>query len=163
MAHKLDIFDVMAAVDKRNKGFLEGQSPEARKGFAPPVALRWASTVQGPQAEAYLICVNEFANGNFHDLYEHPDLQFKLLTLAGSGKSQRHQWIPITKQAKTATPVHTFVSQFYPLANHREIDMLVKRFTADSFQDFVHRSGCSPEEAKEIISVFNKSDQKNKR
>jgi hypothetical protein len=157
MAHKLDIFDVMAAVDKRNKSFLEKQTPEVRKGFAPPVALRWASTVQGPQAESYLICINEFANLNFHDLYEHPDLQFKLLTLAGCGKAQRHQWIPITKQARTATPVHAFVSRFYPLANHREIDMLVSKFTPASFEDFVNQSGCTPEEAKDVISAFKKS------
>lgn len=154
--HKLDIFDLMAAVDKRDSGFLDRQDPDVKKAFTPTVALRWTSAVQGPQAADYLYCTNEFANINYHDLYEYPDLQFKLLTLVGAGKTQRHQWIPVAKQMKTTSAIHAFVSRFYPLANHQEISMIVNKFTLTTFEEFVNSSGSSPEEAKDIISAFKK-------
>ena len=153
--HKLDIFDLMAAVDKRDKGFLDRQTPEMKKGFVPMVTLRWASAVQGPKQDDYLIAVNEFANVNYHDLYDHPELQFKLLTLAGAGKPQRHQWIPVAKQGKSVTAIQKFVGRYYPLASTAEIDMLISKFTPDTFTDFVNQSGCTPEEAKDAISAFN--------
>jgi hypothetical protein len=157
MAHKLDIFDVMAAIDKRDKGFLERKTPEERKGFVAPVALRWASAVQGPEAADYLILVNEFANPHFHDLYEHPELQFKLLTLAGSGRvTGRHKWIPVAKAGRSATILQEFIGRFYPFASNREIDMLLDLHTPETFSDFLNQSGCTPEEAKDIISAFNK-------
>ena len=155
--HKLDIFDTMAAIDKRDKGFLDRQSADIAKTFAPPVALRWASAVQGPQAAAYLILTNEFANQNFHDLREYPDLQYRLLTLAGCGRPQRHQWIPVAKQGRSATALQEFVGRFYPLASTREIDLLIDLFTEETFDEFVNECGCAPEEAKDIRGVFKKS------
>lgn len=154
--HKLDIFDVMAAIDRRDTDFLDRQEPDTKKAFTPLVAMRWASAVQGPQAENYLILTNEFANIHFHDLYEHPELQFKLLTMAGCGKSVRHQWIPTSKRSKAVSKICEFVGQYYPLASDYEIDNLVSRFDYDGFAEFVYSTGCSPEETKEILNVFKK-------
>ncbi len=156
-AHKLDIFAVMGAIDRRDKGFLDRQTPEAKKGFVPIVALRWASAIQGGPAEDYLLAVNEFANISYHELHEHPELQFKLLTMAGTGRSQRHQWIPVAKQGRSSTALQRFLEPYYPLASAAEIDMLISKFTPETFTDFVNQSGCTPEEAKDAISAFNKN------
>lgn len=153
---------MMSAVDKRDKSFFDRQKPELQKTFAAPVALRWTSAVSGPQAEAYLICTNEFANANFHDLYEYPDLQFRLLTLVGSGKPQRHEWIPIAKQGRSISALHDFMARFHPLASPSEIDLLLDLHDRESFAEFVNQSGCSPEETKDFISAFNKSAEPKK-
>jgi hypothetical protein len=154
---------MMAAVDKRDKGWFDRQKPELQKTFAPPVALRWASCVQGPEADAYLILTNEFANPNFHDLYEYPDLQYRLLTLAGCGKvTNQHKWIPIAKKGKSGDALHAFVARFYALASTAEIDMLIDMFTPETFDEFVNQSGCTPEEAKDIKGVYKKSREPKK-
>ena len=156
---KLDIFDVMAAVDKRDVGYLSRQPADVQKGFAPPVVLRWASAVKGPEAENYIWLVNDIANVDYHSLYEHPELQFKLIALCGAGKPQRHEWIPIAKSAKSSSKVHAFLANFHPLANHREIDMLIGQHTLETFTDFVYSSGADPEQAKELLDAFKKQSK----
>lgn len=153
---KLDIFDVLAAVDRRDLGWLDRQPPEAKKEFAAPVVLRWASSVQGPNAEHYLWLVNEIANIDFHTLYQHPELQYKLIAMCGVGKNQRHQWITNAKVTKKAPKVHTFLSRFHPLASAREIDMLIGLHTKETFTELVYASGAAPEEAKDLIDAFKK-------
>jgi hypothetical protein len=153
----LDIHAMMSGVDKRDREWFDRQTPELQKTFAPPVALRWASAVQGPDAESYLILVNEFANPNFHDLYQYPDLQYRLLALAGRGRPIRHEWIPITRRGKAGTALQEFVGRYYSLASLAEIDLLIDLFTPETFEEFVNQSGCSPEEAKDIRGVYKKS------
>jgi hypothetical protein len=154
---KLDLFnDVMPAVDKRDIGFLSRQPDDAKKEFAPPVVLRCASIVTGPQAENYIWLVNELANIDFHVLYQHPDLQYKLIALCGSGKVQRHQWIAPAKVSRSSSKVHAFISEFHPLASDREIDILIDLHTKETFTDFVHQSGVSPEQSKALIDAFKK-------
>ena len=158
-AHKLDIFETLRAIDKKDYGYLDRQPEESAKGFAPPVVLRWTSAVKGPMAEYYLCLTNEIANRRFHDLYEYPDLQYRLLAACGAGSIQRHEWIPMAKEGKTTAKVQSFVGSFFPLASVREIDLLVDMFTTETFNEFVNDSGCSPKEGKDLIDAFKKSQK----
>lgn len=153
---KLDIFDVLGAVDRRDLGWLDRQPDDVKKEFAAPVVLRWASTVQGENAEQYLWLINDIANIDFHTLYQHPELQYKLIAMCGAGRSQRHQWITNAKVTKKSPKVHAFLSQFRPLASAREIDMLISLHTKETFTELVHASGVTPEEAKDLIDAFKK-------
>lgn len=157
-AHKLDIFETLAALDRKDYTFLERQPEEDRKGFAPPVVLRWMGAVQGRDADLAMVVTNEIANVNFYDLYEHPELQYRLLAAAGLGTRQRHDWIPFPKQAKTTKGVEAFIARFYPFANHQEITLLVSQFTRETFVEFVDRSGCTPAECKEAIDAFDQKE-----
>ena len=154
---KLDIIhDVMPAVDKRDMGFLERQEPDAKKEFAPPVVLRWASAVRGPQAENYVWLVNEIANVDFHVLHQHPELQYKLIAMCGCGKRQDHQWIPPAKVTRQAPKLHAFLSKYHPLASAKEIDLLINLHTLETFIEFVNGSGADPQESKDLIDAFKK-------
>lgn len=155
--YKLDIFEVLAALDRKDYDFLSRQSDEAAKAFAPVVAIRWMSATQGPLAEYYLRRTNEVANRQFLDLYEYPDLQFRLLATCGSGTAQRHVWIPMAKDGRTGAKIQTFVGQYFPLASFQEIDILVDQFTIETFIEFVNDTGVPPKDAKEIIDAFKKS------
>lgn len=156
-AHKLDIFETLAAIDKRDRDFYARLPEEMQKGFAPPVVLRWASAVEGPAAEHYIWLVNDRANVNFHDIWEHPELQFKLLASCGyGGRGQRHQWIPMVGKKAKSDQVRTFLSQFWPDANDMELDILFSQFTDETFEDFVMSSGLAPDEAKEIMKAYGR-------
>lgn len=156
-AHKLDIFETLSAIDKRKRDFYANLTEEEQKGFAPPVVLRWASAVtDGPESEHHIWLVNERANVNFNEIWQHPELQFKLLASCGSGRNQRHQWIPMAGRKKKADGVREFVERFWPDANDFEIDILLNQFTDESFEEFVLGSGLTPEEIKEVLEAYGR-------
>lgn len=155
--HKLDIFETLAAIDRREKDFFSGLSPDQQKGFAPPVVLRWASAVSdGPMSEHYIWLVNERANINFWDISDHPELQFKLLASCGAGRPHRHQWVPMVKKERKSNQVRDFVADFYPNANDLELDIILDKFTDQTFEDFVLSSGKPPEEIKEVLDAYDR-------
>jgi hypothetical protein len=154
--YKLDIFDLLGAIDRRDTGYLSRQPADAQKAFTPTVALRWASSVSGASAADYLMLVNEVANLDFYALSDHPELQYKLLAVCGNGKTQRHTWIPLQKSGTQATKVHAFVAKYYPLASLSEIEYVVSQFTRESFLQFLNSSGCDPDEHKEVLTAYDK-------
>lgn len=154
--YKLDIFDVLNAIDRRDGAFLGRQDEDAKKAFAPRVVLRWAGSVRGREAAAYMTYMNEVVNVQFDDLNDHPELQFRLMAVCGAGSRQQHDWIPMTKIGKAAPKINAFLLRFWPLASASEIDLLLSKFDSTSFEEFVNGSGCSPEEAKSLIDAFNK-------
>ena len=155
MAYKLDMFnEVLPAIDRRDMGFYDRLTDEQKKGFAPPVVLRFASSAQGAAAEHYMWLVNERANVNFWDISDHPELQYKLIASCGYGGKQYHPWINIVGSKKKSDQVRTFLSEFWPDANDRELDIIFNQFTDDTFEDFVMSSGCMPDVAKEILEAY---------
>jgi hypothetical protein len=41
----------------------------------------------------YVMAVNQRANVRFFEMYEHPELQWKLLAANGIGQTARHNWV----------------------------------------------------------------------
>jgi hypothetical protein len=77
--------------------------------------------------------------------------------MAGTQSRQRHQWIPLPKsEASKSSKVEAFVWDFFPMANKAEVNMLISTLTRETFIEFVDRSGCSPEQRKEVISAWDK-------
>ncbi len=155
--YKLDIFKTLSAIDQKNYNYLKDQPDESKKGFAPPVVLKWASCVSnGAAAERQVWLINHRANINFWDIYEHPDLQYRLLASCGNGKNQRHIWINIPAKKKNMAPVYDFMRDIYPYANNRELEMLLSKYAPQEFNELVDSSGYAPEEIKEIKNVYAK-------
>jgi hypothetical protein len=156
-AHKIDIFQTLKAIDERDMDFFANLSEEERKGFAPPVVLRWASAVDGKAAEHYIWLVNDRANINFHDIWEHPELQYKLLASCGAGGRQSHKWLSMTTaKKKKADTVRFFISSFWPDANDNEVEILLNQFTEESFEDFAFSSGRTPDEIQEVLESYGR-------
>lgn len=150
---KLDIFELLSAVDHHDLEYLSKQSEEARKEFAPVVALRWASSVRKEEyADYYLIMINEMANLNFFDIADHPILQYKLMAACGVGETLHHQWIPVVKR-KSSGYLHQFLLQYWPNANDDELNILIQGFSKDEFKLFVEGTACDQQIAKKVISL----------
>ena len=163
MAYKLDIFETLGALDKRNFSFYEKLTEEEKKGFAPPVVMRWLSAINnGPNAPLSIMLVNERANTNFYEIYDHPEVQFKLMASCGLGRTQRNQWIPLSSKNGQNNLVFQFLSKFFPEANLNELNLILNQFTAESFKEFVLSSGSSPDEEKEVLKAYDRSINKAK-
>lgn len=155
--HKLDIFDALRAMDRRDGGWLERQPEENRKGFAPPVFLRWASAVKdGPEGEAMMILINERVNIGANEMMsQHPELLFRLAASCGLGP-QKHEWLGMPARKASSNAAAALIERFHPEANPREIEMLLRQFTPETFEGFVNESGCAPDEAKEAMKAYGK-------
>ncbi len=154
---KLDIFDLLRATDKNQSDWLSKQPEDARKEFAPLVVLRWAATVEGPQEAAYMLwMVNERVNLHLFDLSKHPDLVFRLLASCGLGSAQKHQWIAPHKRKGGANKAFDFLATLHPEANDREVDMLLSKYTKETFTQLVKDCGVQPDAAKELVKAYDK-------
>lgn len=152
---KLDIFKVLDAVDRRDFEFLSKLTEEARSGFAPVVAMRWASAVDGPLAEYAILATNKMANLHFFDLYDHPDLQYRLIASTGTGRRCKHYWIPSAKRSQTASTIHSYLSKYWPDANSDELDLIISQFDIDTFKSFVYADN-DEATAKKLIEAFKR-------
>ena len=151
--HKLDIFETLAAIDKHEVGFFSQLPEDQAKGFAAPVVLRWASAVEGDLRDWYLIAINERANQHFFDIWQHPDLQYKLLASCGFGKKERHVWISGNK-SKTRKRKE-FVSKYYPDANDLEIDIILQHLSDPNILgEMLIGMGLQNDEIKSIKTIF---------
>lgn len=153
--YALDINGLMDAVDRNDYGYLSRQSEDARKAFSPRVALRYTSSAS-KDTEHYIVTTNAFANRHFDKLNGHPDLQFRLLCMSGSGRVQRHNWLALPKpKAKTDT-IFDFLWDCFPKRNQREINLILSTITNDEFIQILDQSGCSEEDHKTILAAWKK-------
>ena len=152
--HSLDIFDTLRNIDMHNMGFYESLEETEQKGFAPSVVLRWMSSANKPYDEWFLSAAN-VVNQHFFDLWEYPDLQYKLLALCGLGSNARHNWIPNSKKGKGNTGLESLISKYWPEANELEISIILQKFAEeDSFEDFLDGIGLTNDDAKKYRKVF---------
>lgn len=157
--YKFDVFQALAAVDKHKGDWFAEQPEEARRAFAAPVFLRWASSVAGNGLahEYMLTMVNDMAN-NGADTFmtAHPEMLFRLTATAGLGKKVQHEWIPMAgRKSSKASKAYDLIQRFNPAANNREIELLMHLHTKESFKEFAEGSGLMPEDIKEAIKAFN--------
>lgn len=156
---KLDIFDEMRHADLKNKDFYAGLEPALQKQFSPLVAMRWFSTVpdSSPYKEYAIIMTNEVLNIDFWSLKDHPELQWKLMSMCGTGKVLRHQWIAMPKRKKLSK-VKEFMLQWYPSANDQELDLLTNSMNRDEFEYFVKSTGATDTELRDILAEHDKEN-----
>lgn len=152
---KLDIFDVMAAIDTKNYTFFEELPKEHQDDFSPFVALRWTSTVERSEyAPDLLVLSNLVANVRLADIRDHPELQFKLLVASGAGQRMRHGWIKPAGSGKKISKFRRFLEERYPEANGMELDLIETSFSEETLREFLRRDGCDPDMEEELINAF---------
>lgn len=161
---KLDIFDAMAAMDRKDGEWFTKQSEQAQKTLAPPVFLRWASAISdSARAASLLVHVNDRVNAHMWDLATtHPELVFKLAATCGKGRKERHQWIAMPKRPGTLSKAMAMVMDDNPSLNDAEAMLLLSLHTKESFTAWVDMRGLQPDEAKEVIKSYAKFHTKNK-
>lgn len=156
---KLDIFDELRHADLKNKDFFASLEPKVQKLFSPIVAMRWFSIVpDNSQFKEYaIIMTNEVLNIDFWSLKDHPELQWKLMAICGTGKVLRHQWIAMPKRKKLSK-IKAFMLLWYPDANDLELDILTNSMDRDEFESFVKSTGATDAELRDILGEHDKEN-----
>jgi len=183
--HKLDIQKVLKALDLRDRNFFRNLTEEEKKQVPFPVIRRWMSTVgtvdfsegkrQGRRkgdgkgawpigdeqyTGYYLEMTNEVANEGFMMLYEHPELQWNLLTTIGCGQAKQHQWLPANKKVN-ATKIGAIFQEQHPLASEDEISMLIEICTKETFEDQLKDLGYQDDQIKVLMKQFKEVKKAN--
>jgi len=151
---KLDVFKLLAALDKRDFKFYSQLSDEEKKGFTGIVAMRWLSTVSDKNrdmCEYHIQMVNDGANKHFwnSEMIKHPELQYLVLAVSGIGTKQRHEWIKGPAK-KNKNKTLKLLSEYYPTANDEELLMFYDMNDMDEIIQIAKMLGHQDSQIKEL-------------
>ena len=148
----------MSALDKRNFAWYDSLTPEEQKGLSMWVVMRYAASTNNSARntnEHYLKIVNDYVNVGFNDLRHHPELQWRLMQLAGIGKDQFHNWIkPMKKKKddlKASNKLLAFYSEMYPFANDQELAIIISNCTKAEIKTVLTEHGLTPAAIKVLM------------
>jgi hypothetical protein len=153
----IDIFSVLAAIDRRDKGYYNSLTEDERKSLAFLVVMRWVSSVSDKTglADYHILMTNDIVNVGFWDLAKHPELQWLLLTCVGSGQTQRHNWIPGPKKKARSGALDTLLNERYPGLNDSELELLKDTNTWDDIENLCLQYGFDDKKIKAIKDEWN--------
>ena len=136
----LDLFEVLAAMDRKDYGYYDRLSDEQKKKFAPYVLVQWMSSIKANSGLSAYYLMNTDYMANKHLLNEHvsknPKLQWLMLCAASPGMGKQfHQWIPnisvkVSKLQENAKlkDIKDYYTKIYPKANSEDIQAVSEAF-----------------------------------
>lgn len=135
-----DMFEALAALDKKDYGYYDKLTEEQRKKFVPFMMIMWLSAIKGNTEfqQYYVLSTNEFANKHLfnENVQKHPKLQWLMLCSSGVGSKQFHQWIPQIKQnvgklkeKASIKDVKEYYKKIYPKSDDSTLTEFSKLFT----------------------------------
>lgn len=140
---ELNIFDVLAALDRKDYDYYDRLSEVQKKKFVPFIIIQWMSAVKASsEVQGYYVMSTEYNANKYlfnENIYKHPKLQWLMLCAASPGiGKQFHQWIPniSTKVAKLESPavlkdIKEYYKKIYPKADAGDIDEVSKAYVND--------------------------------
>ena len=147
---QLPIKEVLAAIDKKDRGWYSRLPPEKRKAFSAWMIQRYVSSCQGRNAAHYLYFTNLFVNEHFMDIKD-TELQWLLLTAAGTGKVEFHPYIKPPNARKKKNRVSDFLHGIYPHIKGDEIQLLIDINSKDELKQLAVDHGLDDKQIKEIF------------
>lgn len=142
---------MLEAIDTNDFGFYSRLTPEQQKEFSPWLAMRYASSAQGSMTHHYLLMVNDIVNSRFSDLKNHPDLQWKLLAVCGSGRPTFHPWIAPGKGKRKMSKVMDLLQERYPDLGYDDLELLLLLNSQDDLRELARDMGMEEKEIKELF------------
>jgi hypothetical protein len=149
---KLPLNQVLAAIDKKDRGFYDRLSDDDKKQLAPFLLNRYASSVSGDPmlVEYFLLSDNTKVNRNFFDFSKHPKLQWLRLTTVSPGLGTcRHEWIPMSKT--TVPKSEKFLAEIFPAMKDDEIKLLSSVNSTEDLIALGVEHGMDPKEVKKKL------------
>ena len=138
-----NLFEAIAALDKKDYGYYDRLSENQRKKFVPFMLIQWMSAVKGSGdvQNYYLQSIDYHANKYLFNeyVYKHPKLQWYMMCAASPGKGkQYHQWLPqikervsLLKEPAQVKEIKEYFTKIYPKANSEDLTEYSKQFVQE--------------------------------
>lgn len=137
-----DLFEALAAIDRKDYGYYDRLSPEQKQKFNPYMMIKWFSYVTTKNSnieQFYVLSTNHYANKHLFNekVYNHPKLIW-LMLCASSPKqgTMRRAWIPqirekiaSLKEKSTKTEIKEYYTKTYPNTDKETINEIAEVFT----------------------------------
>jgi len=135
-----DLFEALAALDKKDYGYYDRLTTEQQKKFSPYMMIQWLCSVKGSaDIQAYYLQSTEYyANKYFfnENVQKNPKLAWLMLCAASPGiGKQFRQWIPSIKEKVTALKepakhkdIKEYFKKIYPKVSDQDINELATVF-----------------------------------
>lgn len=149
MSKKIPLDKMLHAIDNNDQHFYENLDEEQKKEWSAWLSMRYASSATGSDAYHYLLMVNSLVNVDFNTLRNHPDLQWKLLSLCGTGSKSFHPWIAPPKKGKRSK-AYDFLLETYPQMNPKDVQDLCDILSKEELIQLCLESGLDKKQAKDI-------------
>jgi len=155
--HKLDLGEVLSALDERDLGYYDRLTAEEKKSYVPLVLMRYMSSLNGQNKNAAyaVVATNDLVNIGFWSLTKHPELQHKLLCLTGLGGRQFRPWLS-AKNSKKNNKIDAWLLEKFPGLNNDEVAIIKSLHDAKSWAVFLKSSGIGDGEVKEMLEAWKK-------
>ena len=143
--------DIMAAVDKKDRGFYNRLTADQKKAFSAWMMMRYCSSVQGRDAANYIYLTNELVNFQFMEVSKHPELQWLLLSACGVGKIQFHPYLKPPNAKKKKNKISEFLYGLYPHSKPDDIELLIKLNSNKDLKALAYDYGYDDKTIKDIF------------
>ena len=137
---EFDLFDAIAAIDRKDYSYYDRLTPEQQKKFVPFMMLHWISAIKGSEglSRYYVISTNEYANKHLfnENVMKHPKLQWLMLCSASPGMGKQfHQWIPHIrerisklKESPKTKEIKDYYKKIYPKSSDSDLNLVTEVF-----------------------------------
>lgn len=141
---KLNIFDVLTQINKKNFHYLDTLSDDVRKQFSPYVVYQWLTCTDNPEQYALLA---HLVNDKVLELSNHPGLVYKLFCATSCGPHTRYNWM--YKKKGSSAPIK-IVAEYLKCSN-RVAKMHVSYFSKDDIIKMAKKLGYQDTEIKSLL------------
>ena len=136
-----DLFDALAAIDKKDYSYYDRLTPEQQKKFVPFMMLHWISAVRASSdIQSYYLQSTEYHANKYlfnEAVHKHPKLQWLMLCAASPGLGKQfHQWIPHIRERVTRLldspkqkEIKDYFKKIYPKTSDSELTLLSEVYT----------------------------------
>ena len=137
---EFDLFDAIAAIDRKDYSYYDRLTPEQQKKFVPFMMLHWVSAIKGSEglSRYYVMSTNEYANKYLfnENVMKHPKLQWLMLCSASPGMGKQfHQWIPHIrerisklKESPKTKEIKDYYKKIYPKSSDSDLNLVTEVF-----------------------------------
>ena len=162
----LDLFEVLAALDKKDYNYYDNLTEEQKKKFVPYMMVLWMSCIKGNSTlQGYYVMNTDYTANKYlfnENVQKHPKLQWLMLCAASPGLGKQfHQWIPHIKEKVSKlkeTPsvkdIKEYYSKIYPRTDDGELKEFAEAFVQDHKRK-VYLSETFPNLKLEDIEILN--------
>lgn len=139
----LDLFEVLAALDKKDYGYYDRLTEEQQKKFVPYMMVLWMSCIKGNKdLQGYYLMNTDYSANKYlfnENVQKHPKLQWLMLCASSPGiGKQFHQWIPHIKERvrklkepATVKDIKEYYTKIYPKTDESTLKEFAEAFVQD--------------------------------